>query len=282
MIEDDPVTIEERIYASITAALLQGRLRPGAQLVERDLAAAFGCTRGALRKVLARLGFEGKLVLEANRGAFVPSPSEEDIRQVYRARQIVEAGIVAALCGSLSAAHKRRLRAHVRGEEKASRAGAVDESVRLAGQFHVLLTELAGGTELLGLVGQLVAVMNATAPRPVLMFSHDANQQLIRDAVGAGVTAYLVEGLATERLAPILEVALARFAQESQLRERLAQVESELTERKLIDRAKRLLMDQQKITEHAAYANLRKRAMNQGVKLAEVARAVIASAESLK
>jgi DNA-binding GntR family transcriptional regulator len=155
--EDDSSSVEERIYASITAALLQGRLRPGAQLVERDLAAAFGCTRGALRKVLARLGFEGKLVLEANRGAFVPSPSEEDIRQVYRARQIVEAGIVAALCGALSAQHKRSLRAHVRSEEKALRAGAVQDSVRLAGQFHVLLTELAGGTELLGLVGQLVA-----------------------------------------------------------------------------------------------------------------------------
>ncbi|MGF6289789.1 DNA-binding GntR family transcriptional regulator [Paraburkholderia youngii] len=154
---DASPSVEERIYASITSALLQGRLRPGAQLVERDLAAAFGCTRGALRKVLARLGFEGKLVLEANRGAFVPSPSEEDIRQVYRARQIVEAGIVASLCGALSAAHKRRLRAHVRSEEKALRAGAIDESVRLAGQFHVLLTELAGGTELLGLVGQLVA-----------------------------------------------------------------------------------------------------------------------------
>jgi DNA-binding GntR family transcriptional regulator len=155
--DDDSSSVEERIYASITAALLQGRLRPGAQLVERDLAAAFGCTRGALRKVLARLGFEGKLVLEANRGAFVPSPSEEDIRQVYRARQIVEAGIVAALCGALSAQHKRSLRAHVRSEEKALRAGALEDSVRLAGQFHVLLTELAGGTELLGLVGQLVA-----------------------------------------------------------------------------------------------------------------------------
>jgi len=150
-------SVEERIYATITAALLQGRLRPGAQLVERDLAAAFGCTRGALRKVLARLGFEGKLTLETNRGAFVPSPSEQDVRQVYLARQIVEAGIVATLCGNVSAAHKRRLRAHVRSEEKASRAGALDESVRLAGQFHVLLTELAGGTELLGLVGQLVA-----------------------------------------------------------------------------------------------------------------------------
>ncbi|MGF6770473.1 DNA-binding GntR family transcriptional regulator [Paraburkholderia sp. GAS199] len=154
--DTETASVEARIYSAITTALLQGRLRPGAQLVERDLAAAFGCTRGALRKVLARLGFEGKLVLEANRGAFVPSPSEADVRQVYRARQIVEAGIVAALCGHVSASHKRRLRAHVRSEEKASKAGALDESVRLAGQFHVLLTELAGGTELLGLVGQLV------------------------------------------------------------------------------------------------------------------------------
>ncbi|MGF6598869.1 DNA-binding GntR family transcriptional regulator [Paraburkholderia sp. GAS448] len=154
---DVSTSVEARIYASITSALLQGRLRPGAQLVERDLAAAFGCTRGALRKVLVRLGFEGKLVLEANRGAFVPSPSEEDIRQVYRARQIVEAGIVASLCGELSAQQKRRLNAHVRSEEKAQRDGRVDDAVRLAGQFHVLLTELAGGTELLGLVSQLVA-----------------------------------------------------------------------------------------------------------------------------
>jgi response regulator NasT len=127
-----------------------------------------------------------------------------------------------------------------------------------------------------------LAVMHATAPRPVLMFSHDANQQLIREAVNAGVTAYLVEGLAPERLAPILEVALARFAQESQLRERLAQAENELAERKLIDRAKRLLMDQQKLTEPAAYASLRKRAMNQGVKLVDVAREVVKSGGTLK
>jgi two-component system, response regulator / RNA-binding antiterminator len=123
-----------------------------------------------------------------------------------------------------------------------------------------------------------LAVMNATAPRPVLMFSNDANQRLIRSAVQAGVTAYLVEGLASERLAPILEVALARFAQESALRERLTQAETELAERKLIDRAKRLLMEQQKLSEPAAYAALRKRAMNQSVKLAEAARQVVEAA----
>jgi len=187
--EDDPVSVEERIYTSITTALLQGRLRPGAQLVERDLAAAFGCTRGALRKVLARLGFEGKLRLAANRGAFVPSPSEEDIRQVYRARQIVEAGIVAALCGGLGAAHKRRLRAHVRSEEKALRSGSIEECVRLAGQFHVLLTELAGGTELLGLVGQLVAKTELYKalfdPSKGSTCSADEHTQII-DALDAG------------------------------------------------------------------------------------------------
>ena len=125
-----------------------------------------------------------------------------------------------------------------------------------------------------------LAVMNATAPRPVLMFSNDANQQLIRAAVHAGVTAYLVEGLASERIAPILEVALARFAQEAQLRERLTQAENELAERKLIDREKRLLMERLQMTEPAAYAALRKRAMNQSVKLAEVARQIVDAAGS--
>jgi two-component system, response regulator / RNA-binding antiterminator len=126
-----------------------------------------------------------------------------------------------------------------------------------------------------------LAVMNETAPRPVLMFSNDRDQQLIRDAVGAGVSAYLVEGLAADRLAPILEVALARFAREVQLRRRLAEAETELADRKLIDRAKRLLMDRRKMSEQEAYATLRKRAMDQGMKLAEVARQLISMADLL-
>lgn len=126
-----------------------------------------------------------------------------------------------------------------------------------------------------------LAVMNETAPRPVLMFSADPNQQLIRAAVGAGVTAYLVEGLEAGRLAPILEVALARFAHEEKLRQRLVKAETELAERKLIDRAKRLLMDRRKMSEQEAYAALRKRAMDQGVKLVEVARQLVSVADLL-
>ncbi|AOJ66000.1 histidine kinase [Burkholderia ubonensis] len=122
-----------------------------------------------------------------------------------------------------------------------------------------------------------LAVMNATAPRPVLMFSHDANQTLIRAAVGAGVSAYLVEGLSAERLAPILEVALARFSHDEALRQRLADVERELANRKLIDRAKRLLMDRRHLSEHDAYAMLRKRAMDQGIRIVDAARQVLAA-----
>jgi response regulator NasT len=127
-----------------------------------------------------------------------------------------------------------------------------------------------------------LAVMNETAPRPVLMFSNDGDQQFIRDAVSAGVTAYLVEGLEPARLAPILEVALARFAHEEKLRNKLAQVESELADRKVIDRAKRLLMDRRKMSEQDAYTTLRKRAMDQGMKVSEVARQLISMNDLLR
>jgi response regulator NasT len=120
-----------------------------------------------------------------------------------------------------------------------------------------------------------LAVMNEHAPRPVLMFSNDADQQRIRDAVRAGVSAYLVEGLDAARLAPILEVALARFSHETQLRQRLAQAETELANRKLIDEAKRLLMEQRGLPEQEAYALLRRHAMDHGMKLVEVARQLI-------
>ncbi|MFP3796178.1 MULTISPECIES: GntR family transcriptional regulator [Paraburkholderia] len=155
--DDESDDVEALVYASINSALLQGKLSPGQQLVERELAAAFGCTRGALRKVLARLGYEGKLVMEPNRGAFVPSPSEDDIRAAFRARQVVEAGVVTSLCGALDARARRALAAHVRSEKKALRDGRVDEAVRLAGQFHLVLTEIAGGAALVAALAQLVA-----------------------------------------------------------------------------------------------------------------------------
>ena len=88
---------EGEIYEAVLAALLDGRLPAGTPLREHHLAAMFGATRGRARKVLMRLGHEGRLELIPNRGAFVPTPSLADARRVFAARRVLEAGIVATL-----------------------------------------------------------------------------------------------------------------------------------------------------------------------------------------
>lgn len=123
-----------------------------------------------------------------------------------------------------------------------------------------------------------LAVMNAAAPRPVVMFSDVADQSIIRAAVSAGVTTYVVDGLEPGKLAPILEVACARFAEEDKLRRRLAEVEQQLADRKDIDRVKGWLMDKHGLTEAAAFELLRSQAMKQGAKLGDVARRLLAIA----
>ncbi len=126
------------------------------------------------------------------------------------------------------------------------------------------------------------------APRPIVMFTNDSDTAHARDAVAAGVTAYVVAGLSPERIRPILDVAMARFQHEQALRQELADTRSELDElsaelrdRKTIDRAKGLLMQRQKLSEQAAYEKLRKTAMDKGLKLAEVAQRMLDVADLL-
>lgn len=126
-----------------------------------------------------------------------------------------------------------------------------------------------------------LALMNKHAPRPVVMFSADGDDALIRAAVGAGVTAYIVDGLAPSRLRPIIQVALARFEQEAGLRKRLDEAQQQLEDRKLVEQAKGLLMEKRGMSERDAYAALRKQAMQQNLKLADVARRLLAMAELL-
>ncbi len=126
-----------------------------------------------------------------------------------------------------------------------------------------------------------LALIHRQAPRPVVMFSADGDDQLIRAAVSAGVTTYVVDGLAPARLAPIVQVALARFEQEAGMRRQLDEVQGKLRDREQIDRAKRLLMDKRGMSENEAYAALRQQAMKQGLKLAEVAQRILAMADLL-
>lgn len=118
-------------------------------------------------------------------------------------------------------------------------------------------------------------------PRPVVMFTNDDNAETIRAAVRAGVSAYVVDGLQASRVMPVLEVAIARFEEFQSMREELEQTRTTLAERKLIERAKGILMRQSQLDEDTAYKAMRKMAMARNLKLADLAKSLIAASELL-
>ena len=118
--------------------------------------------------------------------------------------------------------------------------------------------------------------------RPVAMFVSGAAGDLARAAIEAGVSAYVVDGLTPDRLKPVMDTAIARFQMMRQMRTELAETRRALEERKVIDRGKGLLMKAKGIGEDEAYAILRKAAMDQGRKVAEVAEALVTAAGLLR
>lgn len=117
--------------------------------------------------------------------------------------------------------------------------------------------------------------------RPIVLFTNDNDTTHVKDAVAAGVSAYIVAGLSPDRIRPILDVAMARFEHEQSLRHELASVKTELKDRKVIDRAKGLLMQRQGLSEQAAYEKLRKAAMDKGLRLGDVAQRMLDVADLL-
>ncbi|WOB10410.1 ANTAR domain-containing response regulator [Piscinibacter gummiphilus] len=111
--------------------------------------------------------------------------------------------------------------------------------------------------------------------RPIVLFTNDDDTTHVGAAIAAGVTAYVVAGLAPERVKPVLDVAMARFQHEEGLRRELADARTELSDRKLIDRAKALLIRHHGLSEEEAYARLRRTAMEKRLKLADVAQRLI-------
>ncbi len=126
-----------------------------------------------------------------------------------------------------------------------------------------------------------VVMATRDARRPIVLFTDDSDTRHVRAAIASGVTAYVVAGLAPERVRPVLEVALARFEHEQALRTELAEARGQLAERKVIDRAKGLLMQRHQIAEPEAYARIRKAAMDKGLKMAEVAQRIVDAADLL-
>ena len=111
--------------------------------------------------------------------------------------------------------------------------------------------------------------------RPIVMFTEDQDPESMEAAVEAGVSAYIVAGLQGERIKPVLQVALAQFKREQKLLDELSDTKSKLAERKVIEKAKGLLMERQRFTEEQAYQKLRSMAMSKNLKLSEVAQRIL-------
>jgi response regulator NasT len=120
-----------------------------------------------------------------------------------------------------------------------------------------------------------IVVASRDERRPIVLFTEDATTSSMDAAMAAGVSAYIVAGLQAERIKPVLAVALARFRQEQKLLDELADTRHKLAERKVVERAKGVLMAHQHLTEEQAYQKLRSMAMNKKLKLAEIAQRIL-------
>ena len=130
-------------------------------------------------------------------------------------------------------------------------------------------------------VMEQVVMVTRDQPRPIVMFTDEHDPKVMRQAIQAGVSAYIVEGIQTDRLQPILDVAMARFESDQALRAQLTVRDQQLAERKRIELAKGLLMKMKNCNEEDAYTLMRRQAMSRQQKLIQVAEQIIAMHDML-
>ncbi len=118
--------------------------------------------------------------------------------------------------------------------------------------------------------------------RPIAMFVDQSDAASIQESVEAGVSAYIVDGLKKERIKPILDLCISRFNAFAKLQDELDRTKSALEDRKVLDRAKGLLMKMKSLTEEEAYVLIRSTAMREKKKIGEIAQSIVTAAELLK
>ena len=184
-------------------------------------------------------------------------------------------------------------------DENPTRMTVLEDALREAGHAHIVrLGETSQVLARICAVDPDLVIIDLETPRravleqmfevsravkrPVAMFVEESDKAAIEAAVDAGVSAYIIGGLRKERIANIVDLCISRFNSFARLREELERARGALQERKVIDRAKGILMTAKNLTEDAAYGLLRKTAMNENKKIAEVAQSVITAAELFK
>src|SRR3954466_11929300 len=160
----------------------------------------------------------------------------------------------------------------------------IDEMTHLLARIYaidpdVILIDLENPSR--DVLEQMFQVSRAVR-RPVAMFVDQSDAESARASVGAGVSSYIVDGLKKERIKPILDLCISRFNAFSKLQDELERTKSALEDRKVIDRAKGILMKLKGLTEDEAYVLLRSTAMREKKKIGEIAQSIVTAAELLK
>jgi DNA-binding GntR family transcriptional regulator len=145
------------VYEQIWSAIIDNSLPPETRLVEERLCEIFGVGRTRLRQVLQRLAHERVVTLMPNRGAIVSKPSVPEARDVFAARRILEAGTVTGFIESASRSDCKRIHEHVMREQAACRQGDRRVSLKLSGEFHLIIAEVAGNQILSDMLRDLVS-----------------------------------------------------------------------------------------------------------------------------
>ncbi len=184
-------------------------------------------------------------------------------------------------------------------DENIARAAIIEAGVREAGHSNVtVIHDVTGLARRIAVIAPDVIVIDLENPnrdmleslfqlsravnRPIAMFVDRSDRASMEAAIDAGVSAYVVDGLRQERIRPILDMAISRFNAYSRMVRELENVRSELEGRKVIDKAKVILMRSKGITEDEAHALLRKNAMNQNRKMSELAQSLVLAAGLLE
>ncbi len=150
-------TQDEQVYIHIFDAILEQRLAPGTKLNEESLGEIFGVSRTIIRRALSRLGHEQVVVLRPNRGAVVACPSIQEARQILAARRVVEKAITELAVDQAQPAQLGEIRQMVAEEQDAFARGDRGAGIRLSGEFHLKLAEMANNPPLLSFQRSLVS-----------------------------------------------------------------------------------------------------------------------------
>lgn len=153
----DAAPTDQAIYERMVSAILDHQLPPGTKLVEDRLAAAFGVSRTRIRPVLVRLANEKVVTLTPNRGASIAEPSEQEAREVFEVRRMIEPLLVERFIARASAADIQALKRCIQDEEAARAAGDMRRAIRLSGDFHLQIAHRAGHQTLGGILRELVS-----------------------------------------------------------------------------------------------------------------------------